>query len=97
MAPDSVSFSELAHPMYATGIGLVLYGIEQSELEQRGEQEPEEKMNDGKIDIFANMGSEPEPEKKKKKDKEKKKSGGDNFQSVIGRFFGQVFDEGIDD
>ena len=107
LSPDSVSFPELAHPMYATGIGLVLYGIEQSELEQRGEQEPEEKMNDGKIDIFANMGSEPEPvaepveqpepEKKKKKDKEKKKSGGDNFQSVIGRFFGQVFDEGIDD
>ena len=107
LSPDSVSFPELAHPMYATGIGLVLYGIEQSELEQRGEQEPEEKMNDGKIDIFANMGSEPEPvaepveqpepEKKKKKDKEKKKSGGDNFQSVIGCFFGQVFDEGIDD
>ena len=34
--PTSVAFDELAHPMYATGIGLVLYGIEKSEQENAG-------------------------------------------------------------
>ena len=34
--PSSASFDELAHPMYATGIGLVLYGIEKAEQERDG-------------------------------------------------------------
>ena len=68
--PTSVAYDELAHPMYATGIGLVLYGIEKSEQENAGltdddyiEEEndlkpAEEKKpakNTGHIDIFEGM------------------------------------------
>ena len=62
----SVAFDELAHPMYATGIGLVLYGIEQSELAHEGEEEffeetelkpaEEKKVKDGShVDLFEDM------------------------------------------
>lgn len=68
--PTSVAYDELAHPMYATGIGLVLYGIEKSEQENAGltdddyiEEENDLKpadetkpgKNDGHIDIFEGM------------------------------------------
>lgn len=68
--PTSVSYEELAHPMYATGIGLVLYGIEKSEQENAGIEDDdfldmesdlkpaEEKKpakNTGHIDIFEGM------------------------------------------
>jgi len=71
---SSVAFDELAHPMYATGIGLVLYGIEQSEREQEGQEEyfeeetslkpaEEKKSNDGsRVDIFSDMGDAPSSE-----------------------------------
>jgi len=69
---SSVAFDELAHPMYATGIGLVLYGIEQSELENEGFEEDffkeetslkpaeETKRREGShVDIFENMSDAP--------------------------------------
>lgn len=62
---DSVNFAELAHPMYATGIGLVLYGLEQAEGGHEDDAEEETlspAKNDGKVDIFANMDMEPKAE-----------------------------------
>lgn len=68
--PTSVAYDELAHPMYATGIGLVLYGIEKSEqenagltdddyIEEENDLKPAEETkpgkNDGHIDIFEGM------------------------------------------
>ena len=66
--PTSISFDELAHPMYATGIGLVLYGIEQAEHERDGIEEDEtfgdeydglkpaeDDVDDGHVDIFKGM------------------------------------------
>lgn len=86
---SSVAFDELAHPMYATGIGLVLYGIEQSERENGGFEEeffgeetplkPAEENNrrDGShVDIFENMSdapAAPEPEQDEEEIKPKKK------------------------
>ena len=59
LSHDSVSFAELAHPMYATGIGLVLYGIEKSEEAQQPDDEqratPRRQKATGKVDIFADM------------------------------------------
>ena len=98
---ESVSYADLAHPMYATGIGLVLYGLEQSEREHAGEQfEEESKAKDDHVDIFAGMddipsatqpaaAAEPEP---KKKDKKKVK-----FEDVVGNFINKMFNEGLDD
>ncbi len=55
LEPDSVSYSELAHPMYATGIGLVIYGIEKSEEapSSLGDEQQEDTCDFG--DIFENM------------------------------------------
>jgi cell division protein FtsA len=113
LSPDSVSFADLAHPMYATGIGLVLYGLEQAEAEHEDSFEDDVKTeadsNDGKVDIFANMDMEPAADptpdsddetsekQPKKVKKEKKEKKGDNFEKTIGGFFKKLFDEGIDD
>ena len=86
---SSVAFDELAHPMYATGIGLVLYGIEQSELENEGFEEDffkeetslkpaeETKRREGShVDIFENMSDAPvvpEPEQDEEETKPNKK------------------------
>lgn len=109
ISPDSVSFAELAHPMYATGIGLVLYGLEQAEEGQDDASgETASNRNDGKVDIFANMDDQPQsvpaapvleemPGKKTKKEKDKEKKGPGTFEKTIGGFFKKVFDESIDD
>ena len=108
--PESVSYAELAHPMYATGIGLVLYGLEQSERKHKNEEEKTQTTKSkptsgGHIDLFGDMPETPkqEPEAepvndnvKTKKDKDKEK-GKAKFEDVIGRFFTSVFNEGIDD
>lgn len=106
LEPDSVSFAELAHPMYATGIGLVLFGLEQ--VESSHVEEPEEEAtpaDNARVDIFADMGIEPSEdptpaseaitEKPDKKEKRKAKKG--NFEETVKLFFGKVFNEGIDD
>lgn len=106
LEPDSVSFAELAHPMYATGIGLVLFGLEQ--VESSHVEEPEEETtpaDNARVDIFADMGIEPSEdptpaseaitEKPDKKEKRKAKKG--NFEETVKLFFGKVFNEGIDD
>lgn len=50
---------ELAHPMYSTGIGLVLYGIEEEnrveELARRVKEENNSNDPFSKFDIFSNM------------------------------------------
>ncbi len=76
--PTSIAYDELAHPMYATGIGLVLYGIEKSEQENAGledddfveeendfkpAEETKPAKNDGHVDIFEGMDDfKPQPE-----------------------------------
>ena len=98
---ESVSYNELMHPMYATGIGLVLYGLEEAEKCCNPEAEVEEEPETKTKDIFADMMPEPEkpvektPETPEKKTKEKKGPG--KFEKVLGDFFSSVFGEGIDD
>ena len=109
--PESVSYAELAHPMYATGIGLVLYGLEQSQSKQSDEEEKapatkKKPASNGHIDLFDDMPETPKPEQpatepaedvKGKKEKTKEKGKGGKFEDVLGRFFTSVFNEGIDD
>ncbi len=76
--PTSIAYDELAHPMYATGIGLVLYGIEKSEQENAGledddfveeendfkpAEETKPAKNDSHVDIFEGMDDfKPQPD-----------------------------------
>ena len=104
LEPDSVSYKELMHPMCATGIGLVLYGLEQAE--QNGEvddmldKKPSRKSDH--VDIFAGMDDlPPAPEKKPEPVEEKKpkakKPKDDTFGTAVSRFFNKVFNEDIDE
>ena len=100
--PESVSFADLAHPMYATGIGLVLYGLEKAEESYDGTKEEEKSAFDN--DIFKNMDeeqanevekAEEQPVERKKTSKTKEK--GPKFDHVLERFLNKVFNEGIDE
>ena len=99
LEPESVSYAELSHPMYATGIGLVLYGLEQAEQKNR-DAEPEEENEH--VDIFANMDAAPaqaeaaQTEAEPKKEK-KKRDAGHTFEGVLNKWFNSMFNESIDD
>ena len=104
LEPDSVNYNELMHPMYATGIGLVLYGLEQAEMNQEEEAPESKKTKKSGLDIFADMdnlppapATQPVVEQPEAKPKKKKKDGDDTFGNAISRFFNKVFDEGIDE
>ena len=111
LSPDSVSYADLAHPMYATGIGLVLYGIEQAEADREDEgaaAATQHAAPAAQLDPFAPPTSSDKPEqsdasekleksdKSEQSDKKKKKNSG-TFEKTISGFFKKVFDEGIDD
>ncbi len=102
--PESVSYAELAHPMYATGIGLVLYGLEDAESKQADEepaQQESARKADGHVDLFAGMDEttkeEPETKTEKPVEKKGKTKGKGKFEDIVGNFFKSVFDEGLDD
>lgn len=91
---DSVSYAELAHPMYATGIGLVICGIERTEDMQKGE--PTKK----KVDLpfpegFDETKLSPAPEPEEVKDPKKAKEPRD-FWGVINKTFDNIFKENIE-
>ncbi|MBR1799017.1 MAG: cell division protein FtsA [Bacteroidales bacterium] len=106
LTPDSTDNGELAHPMYATGIGLLLYGLEQSERLQTRNAEPEEETPQetpvNPNDIFAGMPdvptqpmqpSTPKQEEPQSKATDKKKDG---LGKAISKFLERVFNEKID-
>ena len=102
---ESVSYADLAHPMYATGIGLVLYGLEQAEREHTDEEPAQQESTrkaDGHVDIFVDMNEAPAEEQPKTTNekpvsKKEKNKGKGKFEDVLGSFFKTVFDEGLDD
>ncbi|MCR4659383.1 MAG: cell division protein FtsA [Bacteroidales bacterium] len=92
----NVPADELSHPMYATGIGLVLYGLEKSEERQRLEAE-----KIGSVDIFSDMDStdsqvDSEPEPETKKAPEKKKKAQIRPDEAISRFLDKLFSDNIE-
>ena len=107
LSPESVSNTELSHPMYATGIGLVLYGLEQTENAQSDNLDDPDTTdksdttdNDGHVDIFkdlppappaGNVSVEPEPAKAPSKNK-----GKGWFEKKVADFFDGFFNERID-
>lgn len=90
---------ELAHPMYATGIGLVLYGIDMEE--QSDKESPEETSADNTaspIDIFADMGSSTEPKQSAQTtDITIEKEPKNGFLKSVKNYFEKVLKENVDD
>ena len=95
---ESVSYAELAHPMYATGIGLVICGLEKTERDASRKSEPAH----GKTDLFKDMPETstlepaPEPAPKTKPPKPKSGKGAKEFWSAIEKKLGEIFDENIE-
>ncbi|MBR1784388.1 MAG: cell division protein FtsA [Bacteroidales bacterium] len=102
--PESVNYDDLLHPMYSTGIGLVLYGLEQSELASAKVAEKDEKKDDAKkFDIFEGLDATekkepagPKVDVEEKEGEEKGKKGFDRFVAVVNKFLGNIFTEPVD-
>ena len=96
---SSVSFEDLSHPMYATGIGLVLYGLEAEELaasktpavdaEQPAQPSEEETHENESGDNDSDSVSS----KKAKTRKMRKGKNGESFVGAITNWLTDVFTE----
>lgn len=99
LSPDSVAYDELAHPMYATGVGLVLYGLEQAEAELQPKEDKAQAAGGSKhVDIFDDMPENPAPEPPLPQPKENPgKKGRNRFgMGAIDRWLKSQFNEGLD-
>lgn len=103
LEPDSVNYNELMHPMYATGIGLVLYGLQQAKDQSAQDSLEKEQPKTNGFDIFADMPdspAQPVPPAKpdnQPPDKPKEPRPRRNFGDEVSRWLGKVFNEGIDE
>lgn len=93
----SVSFEDLAHPMYATGIGLVIYGLEAEEQAARKAQlaNPETTMEPPLEEVEEDPEDEPVDKKKKKEKKErtKRNKDGSSFSDTVNTWLTKIFTE----
>ncbi|MBR4229954.1 MAG: cell division protein FtsA [Bacteroidales bacterium] len=101
--PASAGYDELAHPMYATGIGLVIYGLDKTEKQKTGNNtETNEETPANPHDIFADMPDtiEPAPIPETDTTNSNRKGGtpgGKKAFKAIGDFFKTIIlDEGLD-
>ena len=90
----SVTFEDFSHPMYATGIGLVIYGLIETEQQQRlaDQLAPADSKSE---EPAPEPETQPEPDKKEKR-KEKKarnKEDGRSLGRSINDFLTRVFTE----
>lgn len=104
----SVSFDDFSHPMYATGIGLVIYGLyEEERANHPAESEPEpepvpepEPEQEPDPEESAAPEVEPAPEKKPEKGKKTKTLKGPNkprFGEVVSDFLRKTFTDDPED
>ena len=89
----SVDFEDLSHPMYATGIGLVIYGIEaEEEAAKKATATTEEPIEE----VVREEQDDDEPEKLTKKAEKKqsqKKVNGRNFGDAVSGWLTKIFTE----
>ena len=94
----SISFENLAHPMYATGIGLVIYGLEAEEQKARKATANHEEQPPTPVDPTPDNDDEaeqPAPAKKKEKKRERTKKirEDNNFRDTVTSFLTKIFTE----
>jgi cell division protein FtsA len=88
----SVNFEDLSHPMYATGIGLVIYGLEAEEAAvQKASQAIETSAPMPESEPVEE--EKPSEKKKEKKEKVKKPKDGRNFGGVVSDWLAKIFTE----
>ena len=99
--PGSISFEDLSHPMYATGIGLVIYGLEAEEQEAKSEaQKVKEQSSESVANQEIEEAEEVEVQEKKKRTKKDKSKDPNRpgFGDAIGTWLTKIFtEEGLDE
>ncbi|MBO4599103.1 MAG: cell division protein FtsA [Bacteroidales bacterium] len=99
----SISFEDLSHPMYATGIGLVIYGLE---AEEQAAKESASAVGETKTESVVEEVLEEKKEdqsaKKKRRVKKEKADGGDDdghgFGDAVKKWLNETFfEEGLDE
>ena len=92
----SISFEDLGHPMYATGIGLVIYGLEaEEEVAKKAAgivEEPAEQL----ISETQEADREEEPSEKKRvrrQERQKEPKNGRNFGDAVSGWLTKIFTE----
>jgi cell division protein FtsA len=98
----SITFEDLGHPMYATGIGLVIYGLLETERQQRDAAEEKSDAEDapavgptpapGVDDTEEEVVESPKAKKKKEKKIEEGKKG-KNFADSVKNWLTDKFTE----
>ena len=98
----SITFEDLGHPMYATGIGLVIYGLLETERQQRDAAEEKSDAEDAPAvgttpvpevdDIEEEVVESPKAKKKKEKKIEEGKKG-KNFADSVKNWLTDKFTE----
>ena len=90
----SVTFEDFSHPMYATGIGLVIYGLIETEQQQRlaDQQESPQPQPDAE-EPATQPETEPDIKEKRKEKKQRKKEDGRSLGRSINDFLTRVFTE----
>ena len=92
----SVTFEDFSHPMYATGIGLVIYGILESEEQSRLNAENAENQETPEVPEPVEEPEETKEEKKKEKRKKKNADGEGTSRNIgksINNFLTLIFTE----
>ena len=92
---SSVTFEDFSHPMYATGIGLVIYGILEAEQQQRlaAQQESALPAEPTAEEPEPEPETQPDKKEKHKEKKQRKKEDGRSLGRSINDFLTRVFTE----
>ena len=95
----SIQFDDLSHPMYATGIGLVIYGIQQEEQQAAANKTSEKKEEVVSEVIEETTADDKKNDKKTKKEKKKRTDDGRSFGVTVKDWLTNVFftEEGVDE
>lgn len=90
----SITFEDFSHPMYATGIGLVIYGILEHEQLEHVDEEAETIPSSPEPEPVDEPVPDPIADAEQVVDKKKRKDGdGRNLGKVVGDFLSKIFTE----
>ena len=90
----SITFEDFSHPMYATGIGLVIYGILEHEQLEHVDEEAEAIPSSPEPEPVDEPVPDPITDAEQVVDKKKRKDGdGRNLGKVVGDFLSKIFTE----
>ena len=94
---EGVNFDDLSHPMYATGIGLVIYGLEAEEQAARKSETvnevPQESAEPQEEEMDAVEEVSEKRTRKERRERQKKSKDGSSFGETVTTWLTKIFTE----